>query len=85
MIGRFIRFYGPGLFYRVGWPTADGVIPFKLFYMLLSVSDNLGDRERLEASQAVTLGTALAENGKDPKTRRARRQLTKRAYPEVDF
>jgi len=56
-----------------------------VFYIFLALADNLAAREDLELAQATALGKALAENGKDGKTKRARRRYTRRAYPEVGF
>jgi hypothetical protein len=83
LIARF-QHYFPGWFYdRTRWPTLDGVIPFKLFYNLLAVINNLEAGDELVISNGVGLGYANARNGKNAKIKAQVRKLSRRAFPEI--
>jgi hypothetical protein len=73
----------PGLYYRVGWPTRDGVIPHKLFVLFLRTLESLDAGTELQSARSAALGIALAMDGKDSKTKSAVKKLSKRAFPEV--
>lgn len=73
----------PGLYYRRGWPTRDGVIPQKLFVLFLRTLESLDSGDELQGARAAALGIALAMDGKGSKTKSVVRKLTKRAFPEV--
>lgn len=79
------KFHGryPGLYYRRGWPTRDGVIPHKLFTLLLRAIDGIEAGEQLRMAQSIAVGIALAIDGKSSKTKNAVRKITRRAFPEV--
>lgn len=64
------------------WPTDDGVIPYKLFYMLLSALKNVEAVVELYTSRAVAHGYGMARAGKNPRVRQAQRTLIRRAYPQ---
>jgi len=70
--------YSPG-----AWDTSDNHIPFGLFLLMEREMDmHLVPWEELHTANAVSLGTANAENGKDPKVKTAMRRLRRAAYPE---
>ena len=73
----------PGLYYRAGWPTRDGVIPHKLFVLYLRTLESLDAGAELQSARSAALGIALAMDGKESKTQRAVKKLSKRAFPEV--
>lgn len=77
----------PGLYYfwGRGWRcTRDGVIPFKLFLLLLSNVDHIEAEGELQGARSTALGIGLAMNGKDSKVKLATRSLIRRAYPSED-
>jgi hypothetical protein len=73
----------PGLYYRSGWPTRDGVIPHKLFVLFIRMLESIDAGAELQDARAASLGIALALDGKGSKTKSAVRKLSKRAFPEV--
>jgi hypothetical protein len=73
----------PGLYYRDGWSTRDGVIPHKLFVLFLRTLESLDSGAELQEARAAALGIALAMDGKGSKTKSAVRKLSRRAFPEV--
>lgn len=61
---KFMRMYG-GDTYR-GWPqTRDGVIPWGLFWLLYAAIPPLMAHDRVNATQATSLGQALVEAPKE--------------------
>ena len=84
IIGRFIRFWGAGLYYnRERWDTRDGVIPFRVFYVLMDAMDAVDAGEQLRDAMAHAHGQAIAENGKDSKVRSQTRRMMRRADPKM--
>jgi hypothetical protein len=69
-------------YYSPHWGTRDGVIPHKLFFLLLGAWENVQAMEQLSEVQAVAHGAALAVNGKDFKLKAATRKLAALAFPE---
>lgn len=82
LVARFHRSY-PGLWYLPGhWRTRDGVIPYKLFYLLIDALDSVDAVRELETARAVLLGYGLARAGKNAKVKEAHRKLVRRAFPK---
>lgn len=66
------------------WPTRDGVIPCRLFFVLDAERHGVASEEQLSAYHAVLLATATVHGGEEGKGSRdaAVRSLTQLAYPE---
>jgi hypothetical protein len=73
------------LYHSPHWPTADRVIPFRLFLLFSAQIAHLGAEEELRAGQASAYGQALAMGvGKDQALRRYTRRLARLAYPSAE-
>ena len=83
-MARFLRVYGPGVYWSESWDTPDKTIPFQLYFYLLAMAEHLDARGVLEGAQAASLGQGMAEAGKDRKVKNAVRKLTREAFPEVE-
>lgn len=81
-MARFISVYGEGTYCSDRWPTADKVIPFRLFCLMEATIANLTALEKLTMVQAVAHGAALAMGGDTSGTRQATEKLSRLAYPE---
>lgn len=82
LVARFIRVYGAAAF-RGAWPTGDGGIPFRLFFVLFQQIPALEAGERIEAIEAGRMAEALSMAPKDPKVRAEMRRLAKLALPLI--
>ena len=82
-LGIFTRWYGAELLHGPQWPTRDGWIPFKTFYLLLQVVPNLEARDRLNAVRGHVLAQGLVMGGSSGKVKSQLRKLTRQAFPEV--
>lgn len=83
LVARFETAY-PGLYAAPGrWRTHDGVIPWKLFLLLLGGAAHVRAAEQLRLVDAVHLGYARAHNADDFKVRHAYERLRARAFPTV--
>ena len=82
-LGVFTRWYGAEMLHGPRWPTRDGWIPFKTFYLLLQVVPNLEARDQLNLVRGQTLAQALVMGGSSGKSKSQLRKLVRNAYPEV--
>jgi hypothetical protein len=85
LVARFIRFYGRDMFWSREWPTADGAIPFRLFYPMLAAIAHVAAAEQADAYFAALLAGAMIHGGDEGKATRGRHveQLLATAYPEA--
>lgn len=84
-MGRFLRRYAPLFHNPALWPTRDGVIPYKTFFLLIGALDEDDALTELVVANAVSLGYTWAREGKaNTALATARRRLVERAFPKVD-
>ncbi len=82
VVARFVRTYGAGA-YHGAWPTADGVVPARLFYVLVAQIPALLAGERIEGIEAARMGQLLAEVPKDASVKAEVRRLVRTAVPLI--
>lgn len=87
-IRQFKRFYGAAYYYgtarRRGWPTRDGIIPWRLFFLEYADIYATLALERLNIMDAVKLGVALAapRSKSDPKLEQLVDNHLNEAFPK---
>ena len=65
IVAQFIRCYGADAYLNPAWPTADHIIPFRLFWALYAQMHSVFAWDRLNHAQATAhgIGIALSEDG----------------------
>lgn len=86
-VARFVRFFGMDTYRGAGmrWPTADGVIPWRVFVALEVGRFGVSAEEQLMTYQAVLLATAQVHGNEAGRADRAKavRVLTALAHPDA--
>lgn len=82
LVARFLRTYGAAA-YHGAWPTPDGVVPARLFFLLLAQIPALHAGERIEGIEAARMGQLLAEVPKDASVKGEVRRLARLAMPLI--
>lgn len=88
-VAQFCTRYGWEAYWGTGcrrwnrrWPTSDGLIPWRLFFLMYQELRPLEAQDRLTQSSAVI--TALAQGfGKEHHARKMTERLEDEAYPKV--
>ena len=78
----FIRFYGHDVYQNERYPTADKIIPYKLYWILGKAMKHAMAMERLNDTQAIASAIGMATSGNDPAVQRMLEQETKEALGE---
>lgn len=74
--------YYPGEYRGAHWPTADGVVPFTLFWLMVFAIETERARVQLDTAMAVAHGENLHAAPKDSAVKRETRRLEKIAFPK---
>lgn len=82
---QFLRYYGAGAYFGPWRETADGIIPFRMYWLLSAELESILALEELTYASAIThaLSVALAGEKDRPKAERAIRDLATRAVPLI--
>ena len=83
-VALFINVYGAATYRNPGYPTADGVIPFKMFLELFDTINRIKSFEIVSNIQAVAFGNAqvTADDKGQRKIMRIIQDFKKNAYGE---
>lgn len=79
-VGQLIDAHGPGVLYAEGYPTADRVIPWGLFWMLYHRLPATLALTRVQHTTAALIAIGRS-HGEQSAARAARRDLTE-AFPD---
>lgn len=68
----------------LAYPTADHVMPYKLFALLAADLPRRWAAERLQQTQAIAAGIAAAFSGSEPEARLQQDRTLDQAFPQPE-
>lgn len=71
----------PGMYVNQGWPTADNIIPYKLFYVMTNALPYVWAMNRMLAASAYTQAKAITHSKTKAKAQRTMDKMERAALP----